>query len=862
MIRCSRIAFAGSLVLFLAPLRLISQRAFVMSDSLEQRLMAEVDDRVAAEICFTLALSYADQLKDSLAMARLIKGCELANRIGYPVGTAYAHLIPGMAQHRTGRYAEALDEFHRCIDILDSLGVKQGLIAPLGFIRQLYNDAGLQEEKLVYYEAKLAYYQQHGPIENSGACHHGIGGFYYSTGQADMAIEHYLRAREYFASFDPTGYANQLLPVSTLYMRWGNIEKAEKLRRQAIAENERVGNIGNLFFGHFGMAEILLAKGDTAGAVRELERVQHYAPYATPQLLAPSLLAMVNIRIAQHQMDDAARYLSKVDSLASVAFLPLSSVKGEIELDYWRYRYYQAQGNYDAADAALDRALATAHEQHLPSLIQKYRKELAHRDRVKGAVTAALDTLVAYLQIEDSLNAMADRQRVADYERDVSDRQRTEQMRDKDVQLRQQRVVVYAAGAIVMLLAALVLIVVRNNRQKQRANRELNAARQRAEASEKFKQQFLANMSHEIRTPMNAIMGMSGILKRNEHTPEQEKYLNAISQSSENLLVILNDILDLSKLEAGKIDLEQVAFDPRAIIGNVRDILRFKAEEKGLALEVRIADDVPSSLLGDPTRLNQILLNLAGNAIKFTEHGSVTMHVRWIDGSGLTIDVIDTGIGIPADRLDKIFEEFTQAYSDTTRKYGGTGLGLTISKRLAEMQGGSIVVKSEQGEGSTFTVTIPYAISKDAEVPDGREISRPDRSLRDLRILLAEDNDFNVMVAQDELADAIPGVQVDVAANGTIAVKMAQARDYDVILMDVQMPEMNGYDATRAIRDLPSDKSHVPILAMTANVMKEELERCKEAGMNGHIPKPFKREELMRAIGSVLKVGYATRNSA
>ncbi|MBK9513749.1 MAG: response regulator [Flavobacteriales bacterium] len=420
-------------------------------------------------------------------------------------------------------------------------------------------------------------------------------------------------------------------------------------------------------------------------------------------------------------------------------------------------------------------------------------------------------------------------------------------------------------GAVLLAGAVLLFIRIRTSglkRQKELLERtvaertaelklekvEADRQRERAEHSEHVKQQFLANMSHEIRTPMNAIMGMSGILKRNEHSPEQDKYLNAISQSSENLLVILNDILDLSKMEAGKIDLEQVPFDPRQVIGNVRDILRYKAEEKGLALVVEVDGDLPGMLLGDPTRLNQIVLNLAGNAIKFTERGSVTLRVRWVNGE-LRIDVIDTGIGIPQDRLHNIFEEFTQAYSDTTRKYGGTGLGLTISKRLTEMQGGTITVKSEQGKGSTFTVTIPCAIATGTQATPAQVPGAEEKELRNVRILLAEDNEFNAMVAQDELADAIPGVQLDVAVNGRIAVEMVQANDYDVILMDVQMPEMNGYDATKAIRALAGDKSRIPIIAMTANVMKEEVERCKEAGMNGYVPKPFKREELMNAIG-------------
>jgi signal transduction histidine kinase/ligand-binding sensor domain-containing protein/CheY-like chemotaxis protein len=405
-------------------------------------------------------------------------------------------------------------------------------------------------------------------------------------------------------------------------------------------------------------------------------------------------------------------------------------------------------------------------------------------------------------------------------------------------------------------------------REVEIATRDLRLQKERAEESERHKQQFLANMSHEIRTPMNAIMGMAGILKRNPHSPEQQSYLNAIATSSENLLVILNDILDVSRLEAGRIGFERIPFAPRAVMGNVRDIIRFRAEEKRLALDLELDPALPDLLLGDPTRLNQIVLNLAGNAVKFTEQGSITIRVAWrppmahpLEPGELVVEVSDTGIGIPPDRLDRIFEEFTQAYSDTTRKYGGTGLGLTISRRLAELQGGRIAVRSELGQGSVFTMSIPYDIlEQDPATPTRPEAGMAERrntfpsGLRDLRILLAEDNAFNAMVAQDELAYAIPGVQVAVATNGRIAVEMALTGDHDLILMDVQMPEMNGYDAARAIRALKAPRPNTPIVAMTANVMKEEVERCIQAGMNGYIPKPFTREELMNGILSAMNV--------
>ncbi len=260
------------------------------------------------------------------------------------------------------------------------------------------------------------------------------------------------------------------------------------------------------------------------------------------------------------------------------------------------------------------------------------------------------------------------------------------------------------------------LVAVRTE-ELSRKKQEADTQRSRAELSEKAKEQFLANMSHEIRTPMNAIMGMSDILKSRPHAPEQAKYLAAISQSSENLLVIINDILDLSKINAGRIEFERVPFDPRAVLANVQAVVQIRADAKKLPVELRVAADVPRSLLGDPTRLNQIVLNLAGNAVKFTEQGGVeiaaTVGTEGMEAGRveLVIAVADSGIGIPEDRIEKIFEEFTQAYSDTTRKYGGTGLGLTISKRLVELQGGSITVKSERGKGSVFTVRIPCAIA-------------------------------------------------------------------------------------------------------------------------------------------------------
>jgi signal transduction histidine kinase/CheY-like chemotaxis protein len=376
--------------------------------------------------------------------------------------------------------------------------------------------------------------------------------------------------------------------------------------------------------------------------------------------------------------------------------------------------------------------------------------------------------------------------------------------------------------------------------------------RTRAEQSEKAKHLFLANMSHEIRTPMNAIKGMTDILIRRNPKDDQKEYLEGIKQSSDSLLVIINDILDISKIESGKIELEQASFSVNELINNVHTIMQFKAEEKGLELD----KDIPNEELnvqGDVTRLRQILINLIGNAIKFTEKGTVTTSIKSEqDGNKLNLHftVSDTGIGIDENRMGKIFESFEQAYSDTTRKFGGTGLGLSISKKLVELHNGKIWVESEKGKGSQFHFIIPYAVAdaKTEIMPADDAQTNIADALKGIKILLVEDNEFNVVVAKEELEDAIENVVVEVAENGLIAVEKLKSSTFDIILMDVQMPVMNGFEATQAIRNLDSEKNNTPIIAMTANVLKEEVDLCYKSGMNDFIGKPFDTKELLQKI--------------
>lgn len=747
---------------------------------------------------------------------------------------ALCHYFIGLNYRYLGNYYKALKNHLADLQIQEAINNKVGIASAyvtIAAILNQLNDPDAAFEKLK--EAK-SLYEEMSDTMGIAMVFNDLGKIFYQLGDTLEALKNHTQAanlRELSSEYDGLGASNSY--IAQIYLDKGDHAKSLQYLSKADRAFHRGSNLQGELSTYIDIAEVYQDNNKLDSALLILEKAREVATEIMNYLgLVDIYTDEGEIRMTRKRYNEAISdfrkaltIAEKINNHSKIFLLNTNLANG-----------YQMIGDYK---------LAFEH-QHISIL---YKDSVFLNANLSAAVQMDMEYNYKKEKIKNELQL-----------------EKREQLTQANLDQQKTQKKLYFSGVLIFLILSLGLWS--RLRYIRRAGRELLLRKEEAERlryvaehersrainSEKAKEQFLANMSHEIRTPMNAIKGMTDIIILNAHPASQDKYLQAIKQSSENLMVILNEILDLSKLEAGKMELEKIPFEPLQIINNVENTLRINAEDKGLELTVDIKNDLPKHLCGDPTRLNQILVNLVSNAIKFTNKGGVRIRVETIsidkNDVVLQFKVIDTGIGIPNEKVNSIFEVFTQADTDTTRKYGGTGLGLSICKHLVELYKGSISVESEIDKGSTFIVEISFEIIPDENIEEPEEISI---TAKNLKILLTEDNEFNVILAKEVLESAIEGAKVDVAGNGQIALDKMQSGSYDLILMDIQMPEMDGYESTRAIRKLNGSKGNIPIIAMTANVMKTEIDKCFKAGMNAYISKPFERNQLLQIINQMLE---------
>ena len=816
---------------------------------------------------------------------------ELNARLNLYDDTPYKLFLSGLILWEKGSYLESIEKQKEAITAFDNYQRIQGLSGMLSEIRIFYNYLSLQDERLAYYQEKLKYYQQHGPIENTASCYHGIAGYYLYRADYNTAISYYLKAGEVFKTFTKDGFANESVVVGMMYYRWGNFTKANEYLQSGYELSLKSGNFSNAQLANLLLGMVAKKRKDYTGALARIENcISSLSLPVDIDLWTIALAEKGGILLELNKLPEAFTAITRAISVRDSAALPIVTTTGDFDGPFYLYKYYNAIRDQKGAEKNLILGYTRSMQAKSNWMILKYTKELAHFYATLEKPDLALPYSLRYIELSDSLHDAQNKFNVSEYEKRQEELANEKEVFNLEQQKKVERNYFAGGGLFLLLLSGGIYTRLRYIRRVKKElegkNIQIEKEKHRAEQSERFKQEFLANMSHEIRTPMNAVMGMTSLLLDKNPRHDQSAYLNGIQKSSDTLLHIINDILDLSKIEAGKIELEEIDFSIREEVKQVKHLLDHKAEEKGLHLILDIKHDVPKVVVGDPVRLNQVLLNLAGNAIKFTEKGSVTIEIvshepsgvshessigdiqspsgdlgvkaeivnvesEWImqESTTVTFKITDTGIGIPGDKLHTVFESFSQAHSSDTRKFGGTGLGLSISKQLVDLMGGRLVVESEEGSGSTFSFTIGYSIGTIEKLKATKIHEQMDGGMLDgLKILVVDDNEFNRTVARDTLRSKAD-VEITEAMNGKEAVELLEENEFDVILMDVQMPVMDGYEATQYIRHkLASPKNKIPIIALTASVVRSDLDKCKAAGMDDYIAKPFRSYQLLQAI--------------
>jgi len=785
------------------------------------------------------------------------KALKIYEENGYKLGSAWTYNNIGKFSGRQGNYTEAIKNFLNALkywtEIANNKKVADSYL-DIGNIYHLNKDD--YDKGREYYQKALKVYKQLGDKNGIAYVYYYIGYSYWSQGSFPEALNNgILSLKNYEEDGSKLGIAMAHEIIGKVYDSQHNYPEALSNFKKELIISQQIGNSSRDLFCYSNMGLTYFHQGNYSEALtNELKALQLSEEVNDSNWIGISHIYLGDIYERQTNYAEALKnYLFAIkifEERADKECLTLPEVGIGI--------VYEKQGNLFEALKSESKGLSLAHEIGMKEFIKNAYEELAVINAKLHNYKAAYENEVLFKVYYDSLFNKENEKKLTSlqmqYEFDKKQQadsiQHASENKINLLNLHKQKEYTGLGIAGFVLVILLLFFVYRNYTNQRKATLEMAIARQHAEQSEKFKEQFLANMSHEIRTPMNAVMGMTNLVLDSPLNDKQRFYLEGVRKSGETLLHIINDILDLSKIEAGKMEMENIDFSVSEVLEQIKQTLQHKAEEKGLQLIMDKDGNVPDVLMGDPVRLNQILMNLTGNAIKFTEKGSITIEVRKVPtGSGVKFSIHDTGIGIPEDKLQTVFESFQQSRSSDTRRFGGTGLGLTISKQLVELMDGKISAESKEGSGTTFSFEINFPAGSAERLKYQRSAEQIDGSVLDgLKILLADDNEYNRIVTHDTLKSKAK-VEICEATNGQEVIDLLSKQDFDVVLMDVQMPLMDGYEATRYIREkFTSPKDQTKIIALTASVIRSDLDKCREAGMNDYIPKPFKTSQLISVI--------------
>jgi signal transduction histidine kinase/CheY-like chemotaxis protein/HPt (histidine-containing phosphotransfer) domain-containing protein len=816
---------------------------------------------------------YAEQIQYDKTLENYFAALKISESTGDKKEIANCYNNIGNVYSREGNFAEALKYYSSAVKLNEALNDKEELAYTYNSIGSVYERQAEFSESLKNYFASLAINETIGDKSGIAGSYHNIGNVYLFQGNYTAALKSYLASLRIEEELgDKWGMSTTYEAIANVYVRQNNFPESLKNNLAALKIMKEIGNKSGLGSIYNGLGISYLEQGSLPEALTcYLKSLEFHKALKDKRGLSVNYNNIGMVYYQQGKFKEALNaYFTGIKGAEGMGLKLVQGTLCNNIGDAYTALHQPAKGK-----KWLQKGLAITQEIGAKFYIRNSYKGLAAADSALGNYLAAYENYKMYVVYKDSLMNEEDTKKLTQagmqYEFDKKEANARAEQEKKDVlaqkELQQQKLMrnAFIGGFVIVLVFAGVFLRQRNKTKKQR---------ERAERSEQFKQQFLANMSHEIRTPMNAIIGMTNLTLDTALNKKQKDYLTTVRKSSDKLLHIINDILDLSKIEAGKMELEKIDFYLRDLVEQVRHTLQHRATEKGIELTVNIDAQVPDILIGDPVRLFQVLMNLAGNAVKFTEKGSVSVSVTASEHSpatstgpgvekqsmnqsqsdennlslpsqplALTFNIEDTGIGIPTDKIDKIFESFSQAHSSDTRKYGGTGLGLTISKQLVELMGGNIKIESQWGSGSSFSFVLNM-VQGSAESLQ-KQIQEIDGTiLNGLRILLADDNEDNRIVCRDTL-ESKADVSITEAVNGQDLLEKLSGQNFDIILMDVQMPVMDGYEATREIR---KTNQSIPIVALTASVIRSDLDKCRAAGMNDYVPKPFKPSQLFATI--------------